>query len=222
MDLTEPVRSEVVRMLPAAEAADYRLVPYAREHGRVLCYGIAGRDYAQAATEIEVLYGWKVRITPLPEADLDRLLARCYRAAAPVGQPAEAGTGCEFLFALIAEALADDASDIHLEPGEGNCRIRLRIDGKLAERYVVERSNYLPLVNQIKILASLDISEKRLPQDGRIGYDRGGMKFDVRVSTLPTIHGEKVALRLLTRRAELLELANLGFSERQYADIAGP
>ena len=76
----------------------------------------------------------------------------------------------------------------------------------------------MPLVNQIKILASLDISEKRLPQDGRIGYDRDGAKFDVRVSTLPTIYGEKVVLRLLTRRVELLELRNLGFSARQYED----
>lgn len=76
----------------------------------------------------------------------------------------------------------------------------------------------MPLVNQIKILASLDISEKRLPQDGRIGYDRDGEKFDVRVSTLPTIYGEKVVLRLLTRRVELLELRNLGFSARQYED----
>ena len=120
--------------------------------------------------------------------------------------------------ALVGEALRDNASDIHLELYEQRCRIRMRIDGKLAERYVVERAQYMPLVNQIKILASLDISEKRLPQDGRIGYDRDGEKFDVRVSTLPTIYGEKVVLRLLTRRVELLELRNLGFSARQYED----
>lgn len=119
---------------------------------------------------------------------------------------------------LIGEALRDYASDIHLEPYEERCRIRLRIDGKLTERYVVERTQYTPLVNQIKILANLDISEKRLPQDGRILYDRGGSKFDVRVSTLPTIYGEKIVLRLLTRHVELLELKNLGFSERQYND----
>ena len=92
----------------------------------------------------------------------------------------------------------------------------MRIDGKLTERYVVERAQYAPLVNQIKILANLDISEKRLPQDGRILYDRNGVKFDVRVSTLPTIYGEKTVLRLLTRHVELLELSNLGFAELQY------
>ncbi|MCD8035181.1 MAG: GspE/PulE family protein [Alistipes sp.] len=119
---------------------------------------------------------------------------------------------------LIGEAFRDYASDIHIEPYENRCRVRLRIDGKLAERYVIERAQYAPLVNQIKILANLDISEKRLPQDGRILYDRDGNKFDVRVSTLPTIYGEKIVLRLLTRHVELLELKNLGFSERQYND----
>ena len=97
-------------------------------------------------------------------------------------------------------------------------RDRFRIDGKLTERYVIERTQYTPLVNQIKILANLDISEKRLPQDGRILYNRDGNKFDVRVSSLPTIYGEKIVLRLLTRHVELLELRNLGFSERQYED----
>ena len=82
----------------------------------------------------------------------------------------------------------------------------------------MDRSQYAPLVNQIKILSNLDISEKRLPQDGRILYDRDGNKFDVRVSTLPTIYGEKVVLRLLTRHVELLELKNLGFTSQQYDD----
>ena len=88
----------------------------------------------------------------------------------------------------------------------------------MIERYVIHKTNYASLVNQIKILANLDISEKRLPQDGRILYDRNGKKFDVRVSSLPSIYGEKVVLRLLTRHIELLELANLGFSERQLAE----
>ena len=96
----------------------------------------------------------------------------------------------------------------------------MRIDGKLVEKYVIDSGNYASLVNQIKIMANLDISERRLPQDGRILYHRSERKFDLRVSSLPTIYGEKVVLRLLTRHAELLELSNLGFSERQLADYA--
>lgn len=217
------IPTEILRLLTAQEAAEYRLVPFAREAGRIRCYGETGHDYTAAAEELEVLYGWQVEVVPIAADDLQRLLLQHYRpgaqtASAAAGRTAEIGQGRQFLFALVGEALRDNASDIHLEPYEQRCRIRMRIDGKLAERYVVERAQYMPLVNQIKILASLDISEKRLPQDGRIGYDRDGEKFDVRVSTLPTIYGEKVVLRLLTRRVELLELRNLGFSARQYED----
>lgn len=217
------IPTEIIQLLTASEAAEYRLVPYACEGKSVRCYGDAATDYATAAEELEALYGWRMRLEWLPAGELDRLMAHYYRSAAnpgarAAGRLADISSGRSFLYALLGEALRDSASDIHLEPYEERSRIRFRIDGRLTERYVVARTQYAPLVNQIKILAHLDISEKRLPQDGRIGYDRDGEKFDVRVSTLPSIYGEKVVLRLLTRRVELLELSNLGFSERQYAD----
>ena len=173
------IPTEILRLLTAQEAAEYRLVPFAREAGRIRCYGETGHDYTAAAEELEVLYGWQVEVVPIAADDLQRLLLQHYRpgaqtASAAAGRTAEIGQGRQFLFALVGEALRDNASDIHLEPYEQRCRIRMRIDGKLTERYVVERAQYMPLVNQIKILASLDISEKRLPQDGRIGYDRDG------------------------------------------------
>jgi len=161
---------------------------------------------------------------PLDGEEFHRLMLQYYRgdtvrlSATQSGCLKNIASGSGFLMSLIGEAFRDYASDIHIESYETRCRIRMRIDGKLTERYVVERAQYAPLVNQIKILANLDISEKRLPQDGRILYDRNGVKFDVRVSTLPTIYGEKTVLRLLTRHVELLELSNLGFSERQYGD----
>lgn len=217
------IATEFVRLFTAQEAAEYRLVPFGRDEDTVRCYGETERDYTTAVEELAVLYGWRTEVVLIPADDLQRLLSLHYRpgaqtASATAGRTAEIGQGRQFLFALVGEALRDNASDIHLEPYEERCRIRMRIDGRLAERYVVERAQYMPLINQIKIMAGLDISEKRLPQDGRIGYDRDGEKFDVRVSTLPTIYGEKVVLRLLTRRVELLELANLGFSPRQYDD----
>lgn len=223
MDLTRPIPTEVIQLLTASEAGEYRLVPYRREGGSLCCYGSAGHDYSQAMLELEVLSGWRVEIEPIAEDSLQRLLLQYYRpdtdSRSPLGNRlGDIASGQGFLMSLIGEAFRDYASDIHIEPYETRCRVRLRIDGKLTERYVVERMQYAPLVNQIKILANLDISEKRLPQDGRILYDRDGNKFDVRVSTLPTIYGEKVVLRLLTRHVELLELKNLGFSERQLDD----
>lgn len=225
MDLTRPIPTEVLQLLTATEAGEYRLVPYRREGGSLCCYGASGEDYSQAILELEVLSGWRVEIEPIGADELQRLLLQYYRpdtdARSSLGHRlTDIASGQGFLMSLIGEAFRDYASDIHLEPYETRCRVRLRIDGKLTERYVVERAQYAPLVNQIKILANLDISEKRLPQDGRILYDREGNKFDVRVSTLPTIYGEKVVLRLLTRHVELLELKNLGFSERQLTDYS--
>ena len=224
MTLPERIPTEIVQLFSSAEAWSYRLVPYARKDGTVLCAGEQGRDYASVSQEIEVLSGFRVQIEPVGPDELSLLLNRYYRReeTRPIsGRTADLsriGSGQGFLTDLIGEAFDEYASDIHFEPYEERCRIRLRIDGKLIEKYVLDRSDYASIVNQIKIMANLDISERRLPQDGRILYHRGDRKFDLRVSSLPTIYGEKVVLRLLTRHAELLELSNLGFSERQLAD----
>ena len=224
MTLPERIPTEIVQLFASVEARNYRLVPYARKDGAVLCAGERGRDYASVSQEIEVLSGFRVQIEPVGPDELSLLLNRYYRReeTRPIsGRTADLsriGSGQGFLTDLIGEAFDEYASDIHFEPYEERCRIRLRIDGKLVEKYVLDRSGYASIVNQIKIMANLDISERRLPQDGRILYHRGDRKFDLRVSSLPTIYGEKVVLRLLTRHAELLELSNLGFSERQLAD----
>lgn len=192
--------------------------------GEVLeCYGEEGRDYEDAAQEIDVILGMRISVTPISAGDLNKLLQQYYRTDGGRANPTaksvtEIGSGQNFLIGLIEEAFDCYASDIHIECYEERRRIRFRIDGRLIERYVIEKGNYASLVNQIKIMANLDISEKRLPQDGRILYNRNGKKFDVRVSSLPSIYGEKVVMRLLTRHIELLELANLGFSEKQLAD----
>lgn len=226
MTFPERIPTEIVQLFASAEAWNYRLVPYDRRDGVVLCAGERGRDYASASQEIEVLSGFRVQIESVGPDELSLLLNRYYRreGTRPIsGRTADLsriGSGQGFLTDLIGEAFDEYASDIHFEPYEERCRIRLRIDGKLIEKYVLDRSGYASIVNQIKIMANLDISERRLPQDGRILYHRGDRKFDLRVSSLPTIYGEKVVLRLLTRHAELLELSNLGFSERQLADYA--
>ncbi len=209
------ISAETIQRLTAAQAWEYMLVPC----GDGLFYGAEGRDHSDALMELEVLYGIKGRVEPVAEEELHRLLAQYYRKESGVRRGiSEIAGGQGFLMGLIEEAFDSYASDIHIEAYEERCRVRFRMDGKLIERYVVERANYPSLVNQIKIVANLDISEKRLPQDGRVLFDANGKKFDVRVSCLPTIYGEKIVLRLLTRHVELLELANLGFSERQLED----
>jgi len=112
--------------------------------------------------------------------------------------------------ALFTQALRDGASDIHIEPFETRSVVRLRIDGTLRDLVEPARSLHGALVSRVKIMAQLDIAEKRLPQDGRIALRVAGKPVDVRVSTIPTGHGERVVLRLLDKQAGRLDLARLG------------
>lgn len=217
------INTEALQQLTPEMAWGYWLIPY--QKGAVLhCYGELGRSYETAQQEIEVLLGIPIDITRIPAQELKKLLYQYYkkeRFAADKTLPANMysdAAGESFFTKLITEAFGCYASDIHLEPYEQQCRIRLRIDGKLVEKYILEKGRYASLVNQIKIMANMDISEKRLPQDGRIMYNRNKEKFDVRVSSLPTIYGEKVVLRLLTRHVELLDIMNLGFTQKQRTD----
>ncbi len=114
--------------------------------------------------------------------------------------------------ALLTQALREGASDIHVEAFETRSVVRFRVDGVLRDMLEPQRALHAAIVSRIKIMASLDIAEKRLPQDGRITLRLGGRPVDVRVSTLPSAHGERVVLRLLDKQAGRLELARLGMS----------
>ena len=115
--------------------------------------------------------------------------------------------------ALFTQALREGASDIHVEAFETRSVVRLRIDGTLRDLIEPARALHAALVSRIKIMAQLDIAEKRLPQDGRITLRLAGKPVDVRVSTIPTVHGERVVLRLLDKQAGRLDLTRLGMDE---------
>lgn len=116
---------------------------------------------------------------------------------------------------ILADAFLRKASDIHIEPYENTFRIRFRLDGSLVEVAKPPRSLMLPIISRLKILAQLDIAEKRKPQDGRIKLSIGGKPIDYRVSSLPTLFGEKVVLRLLDQSNLQLDMTKLGFEEKQ-------
>jgi general secretion pathway protein E len=115
--------------------------------------------------------------------------------------------------ALLTQASRDGASDIHIEAFDTYSTVRFRVDGTLRDVVRPRRELHAALISRIKILAQLDIAEKRLPQDGRIALRIGGRPIDVRVSTLPTGHGERAVLRLLDKEAGRLDLAKLGMSQ---------
>jgi type IV pilus assembly protein PilB len=111
---------------------------------------------------------------------------------------------------ILAFAVQARASDVHIEPQEARTRVRYRIDGILTEKLILPKSVHEAVVSRIKILSSLKIDEKRIPQDGRFNFTTGGENVDLRVSTLPTIHGEKIVMRLLKKDITVPTLVELG------------
>jgi len=147
------------------------------------------------AEETELLEG---------ELSLDRLIARAEEA--PV---------VKLVDLIIRQAIEERASDIHIEPFKDKISLRYRIDGKLYEIPPPAKHLHLPIISRIKILSKLDIAEKRLPQDGAFLVKLEDRIVDIRVSTIPTIHGEKIVLRILDRSQIVLDLNQLGFDARQ-------
>ena len=119
--------------------------------------------------------------------------------------------------ALLTQAVKENASDIHIEPYENRLVIRFRVDGVLREVLQTKRAVAPLVVSRIKVMSKLDIAERRLPQDGRISLRIAGRAVDVRVSTLPSGHGERVVLRLLDKQAGRIELTSLGMDPRTQA-----
>jgi general secretion pathway protein E len=146
------------------------------------------------------------------DTDLARLLQDIPKAEDLLGATSEAPV-IRMINALLLQALRERASDIHFEPYEARSVVRFRIDGELRDVIEPPRALHAALVSRLKVMASLDIAEKRLPQDGRMALKLGDKSVDVRVSTLPTGPGERVVLRLLDKDAARLDLAALGMSE---------
>lgn len=216
----DKISTDIIQVFTASEAWNYMLVPFHKEDRTIKCFADKERDYSAICQEVEIIFELSIKLSPIDKIELTNLLSQYYRKSSIANKHTtiNSATDSGFLISIIEEAFDIYASDIHVEQYEEKARVRMRIDGKLIERYVIPRTNYGALVNQIKILSNLDISEKRLPQDGRILFNRKEKKFDVRVSCLPTIYGEKVVMRLLTRHVEFLELSNLGFTKKQLHD----
>lgn len=208
--------TEDLHWLTKDQAWHYRVLPK-NKAGQVLsvyCEDIA--DQYQLSAELEILLGLDIRLEPIPTTQITKLLSKYYlkqTAARSSSHFQDTHNADDFLISLIGEAKNLKSSDIHIESYENKCRVRIRIDGMMVERYLLKRDEYPALINKIKILSNLDIAEKRLPQDGRINYKYNDHQFDIRVSILPTLHGEKVVLRLLNNDATDIDLNSLGFSK---------
>jgi len=121
--------------------------------------------------------------------------------------------------AVIQQAILDRASDIHVEPQQRGVRVRYRIDGVLMEAMTIPKNLQAPLISRLKIMAEMNIAERRVPQDGRIEVRHQGKEFDLRVSSIPTPFGEKIVMRILDKGNAMIGLTKLGFSAENQAKI---
>ena len=210
--------TEDLQAVSKEQAWHYRLIPKSISDQRFECYIDEKSFNLNVQEELEIITGKEVVLDAIASDLVERTLKRYYlknnnlknkQSEKTIDMESE-----QFVVQLIAEAKSLDSSDIHVEAYEEKCRVRMRIDGKLVERFIIKSEDYPSFVNKIKIMADLDIAEKRLPQDGRIFFDRDGYKFDIRVSVLPTLHGEKIVLRLLGSDASNIDLHQLGFTDQ--------
>ncbi|WP_420128645.1 GspE/PulE family protein [Longimicrobium sp.] len=231
--------------LTQAYLEENRLLPLGREDGR-LVVAVCGRPDPQAVAELEVLFGAPAALRQVPEhellEDIRRACARGDHTAAGLVADLESAGGAgddgeglahdleemanqapvvRLVNLLLAEAVESGASDVHLEAEARSMRVRYRIDGVLQQAPAPPPHLRSAVVSRLKIMAELDIAERRLPQDGRVRLRTAERELDVRVSTLPTLHGESVVLRLLDTEGQRIDLEGLGMGADTLATLLG-
>ncbi|NRD72476.1 type II/IV secretion system protein [Shewanella sp. VB17] len=228
------ISSEVVNLLPEVQARRFRAL-VVEDNGESALVAMSDPADLQAMDNLEVLLTPKLmKIAVITEQQLldafDNLYRRTDQIAAIAGKLEEEyaaddqfdlasltdtdsdneTTVVKLLHSIFEDAVQMRASDVHIEPGEKVLRIRQRIDGQLQENILPESTIAAALVLRLKLMAGLDISERRLPQDGRFHMEIKGHQIDVRMSTMPIYHGESVVMRLLDQSAGLLTLNETG------------
>jgi type IV pilus assembly protein PilB len=237
VDLAETqVDPAATSLIPENLAKRYKALPIGFDDDGKLVVAMSDPANVLAIDDIRTLTGKELRPVVATAADIMAAVGRMSRLdssieapAAPddtsaepidISQVTEASDDApvvRLVNLIITQAVSDRASDIHLEPQERDLRIRFRIDGVLHEILRQPRSMQAGVISRLKIMAEMDIAERRIPQDGRIGLVVAGKAIDLRVASLPTVYGEKVVMRILDKSSVLLKLEDLGFSQGNYA-----
>ena len=205
------IQKDALQYVPADIAFHYSIVPKQFVAGVLTIYVGEEESKCIAMDELALILDEKIELEPIAKQRIEKALAMHYRSQGSQEKGKEFKLENDFLKSLIWDAKATGSSDIHFEVFKEEARVRFRIDGHLIERYTIEKDNFPELVNKIKIEANLNISEKRLPQDGRINYE----DFDIRVSVLPTLHGEKIVMRILGKDTSNLSIESLGMHPKE-------
>ena len=235
---------DALTKLPASAVYQYNVLPF-KADGTSLTIVTSDPFDTAAADGLRLVAGCTIKTALAPREEVEKAVKKYYGVGADaiekmiedgrysvdedigamtkidVNEMGEEASIVKFVNQIIAEADRQGATDIHIEPQETELRIRYRIDGMLHKVDVPPQLNRLKsaIISRIKVMANLDIAEKRLPMDGRIGIRIAGQDIDIRVSTMPAAYGESISLRLLAKSGNFVKMDDLGFNERDYAVV---
>jgi type IV pilus assembly protein PilB len=230
------VEMAAANLVSSASAKRYQAVPVAFLDKSTLLVAMADPANVLAVDDVAIITGYEVRVAVAPPEDIATLISRLDRLEDVVAEhEAEADEGDEggevvnlrstadeapaikLVNQIIAQAVERQASDVHLAADKGELRVRFRVDGVLHDVTTVPRRMAPGVVSRVKIMAELDIAERRVPQDGRVGLTVDGRHVDLRVVTLPSVHGESVVVRVLDKSSVVMDLNKLGMSDHDRA-----
>jgi type IV pilus assembly protein PilB len=228
------VDMSAANLVSTVAAKRYQAVPVAFADKRTLLVAMADPSNVLAVDDIAIMTGYEVRVAVAPPEDIGALIARLDRLEDVVAdssgalQELEQSEGAEvvelhdtaedapvvkLVNQIVAQAVERGASDVHFAPDGRELRVRFRVDGVLQDVTTIPRRMAAGVISRVKIMAELNIAERRLPQDGRVGLSVDGRHVDLRVVTLPSVHGEAIVLRVLDKASVVVELDKLGMAE---------
>jgi len=199
---------EAARFLPEEMARSREVAPVGQAEGRLLV-AVSDPSRWPELDDVSLRTGMEVEPVLVSRDTLARMLEELY-GRSPAEEEVLPESAVELVERLIVSAVEEEASDLHLDPQEEGVAVRFRVDGRLRDLPGYPVTAHPPVVSRVKILAGLDIAEKRLPQEGRIRWEREGRMVDLRVATLPTPYGEKVTIRILDQSRSFTSISALG------------
>ena len=228
-----PVDMGAANLVGNTAAKRYQAVPVAFADKRTLLLAMADPSNVLAVDDIAIMTGYEVRVAVASPEAISELISRMARLEDVVSgesaieeledsaeivnlrETADDAPVVKLVNQIVAQAVELGASDVHLSPDGHELRVRVRVDGILQEVTTVPRRMAAGVVSRVKIMAELDISERRLPQDGRVGLTVDGRHVDLRVVTLPSVHGESIVMRILDKDSVVMKLEKLGLADHE-------
>src|SRR5215218_4476753 len=221
-----------VNLLGASSAKRYNAIPIGFHNSGNLLVAMADPSNVLALDDLKLMTGYEIRPVVASADDIAALIAKMNRLddavadavdedeedeeyAADIRESAADAPTIKLVNSIIAQAVEDGASDIHFEPHGRDMRVRFRVDGVLHETTSIPRRMVPGVVSRVKIMGDLDISERRVPQDGRVSLAVDGHSVDIRIVTLPSVHGESVVLRILDKDSVVMDLDKLGMADHE-------